>query len=304
MNKYLLYFLLAMSYIAAAARDVVSKLVLAYLNPLALSAIVALLTVLTCLVIGLIQKLGNKDRPKSVWNRPNGMRLFVLSVVTVGAVYFANLAIELVGPVTYKVLEVTTYPVWVAAFMFVLLRQAVPKKDLLATGIALAGFLVFYANRFDQFQMQWLGIVAALASTVFYAASLVLAKSLLNNRVHPADLLAVRFLLLSSLILTVSPVEIIQLPPHILWYILGLGIVFYGLLITFMFSLMREVQPSTMAVFIAGAPIFSAVLAWLMIPGTRYTGLEMLGLAIIVAGLLVAVFIEEKPAKSVPLPIA
>jgi drug/metabolite transporter (DMT)-like permease len=295
MNKYLRYALLTFFFIAAAARDVVSKLVLDYLDPLRMSAVLAFIAVITCLLISLAQTRLRKDRRKNLWDRTKLLLLFFLSVTTALAVYLGNLAIVNVGPVTYKIIEVVTYPSWVALFMFIFMRQAVPKKDLIATAIALLGFLLFYSDRFDQFQVQWLGMAASLGSALFYAASLILAKELLAKDLRPASLVTGRFLLLGMLALTASPVDLIQLPPRIIWYLLGLGT------ISFMFYLIREVPASTMAVFIAGAPIFSAILAWLMIPGTKYTWIEMVGLVIIVAGMLVAVFIEEDAPRTAPI---
>ncbi len=67
-----------------------------------------------------------------------------------------------------------------------------------------------------------------------------------------------------------------------------------------MFYVIKGIPASTMAVFIAGTPIFSATLTWLLIPGTTYTGLQMLGLGIIVAGLLAVVFIDEKEPDKLP----
>ena len=300
MNKYFRYFLLVLYFIGTAARDVIARLILDHLDPLSTSAMLALLATVTCLLIDQAQVRFIKDYPRNHWNRSRAFRLFCLAVSTALAVYLGNLAIERVGPVTYKILEVTTFPSWVAILMFIFLHQAAPKKDLIATGIALLGFLIFYANRFNQFQVEWLGIAAALASSLAYAVSLILAKGLLADQLRPASLIAGRFLLLGLLAVTVSPVELGQLPPHILWYLLGLGIIAYGVLFTFMFYLIREIPATTMAVFIAGAPIFSAVMAWLMIPGTRYTLIELGGLVIIVTGMLVAVIIEDHSPAPAP----
>jgi drug/metabolite transporter (DMT)-like permease len=299
MNKYFRYFLLVLYFIGTAARDVIARLILDYLGPLSTSAMMALLATVTCLLIDQAQIRLIKDHPRNHWNRSRVVRLFSLSVSTALAVYLGNVAIDKVGPVTYKILEVTTFPSWVAFLMFIFLHHAAPKKDLIATGIALLGFLIFYADRFDQFQVQWLGIAAALASALAYAVSLILAKGLLADNLRPASLIAGRFLLLGLLAVTVSPVELFQLPSNILWYLLGLGVIAYGVLFTFMFYLIREVPATTMAVFIAGAPIFTAVMAWLMVPGTSYSLIELGGLVVIVAGMLVAVIIEgNSPAPS------
>lgn len=300
MNKYLRYFLLVIFFLSAAARDVVSRIVLDYLGPLRLSAVTALIAVITCLLISTLQNRVRNGRPKNQWDRSKILRLAALSLTTALAVYFSNLSIQQVGPVTFKIVEVTTYPSWVALFMFLFLRQAAPKKDLIATAIALVGFFIFYADRFEQFQVQWAGIFASIGAALFYAASLVLAKGLLAQNLHPASLVAGRFMLLGTLALFASPVDLVQLPAHILWYLVGLGAVGYAILFTYMFYLIKEIQPSTMAVFIAGTPIFSATLTWLMIPGTTYSWLEMLGMGIIVAGLLVAVFIDEEKLHPAP----
>lgn len=301
MNKYLRYSLLVCFFIGAAARDVVSKIVLDYLGPLRMSTILAFIAVIICLLISFVQSKLSKNYRQNKWNRSNLLRLFALSITTALAVYLSNLSIQQVGPVTFKIIEVTTYPSWVALFMLLLIRQKVPKKDLLATGIALLGFLVFYAESFDQFQVQWLGITAAICGALFYAVSLILVKGLLANNLHPASLVAGRFTLLGMLALTVSPVDLINLPTYILWYLLGLGAIAYAILFTFMFYVIREITPSTMAVFIAATPIFSASMAWLFIPGTTYTWLEMLGMGIIVAGLLTAVFINEDSPNTSPV---
>jgi drug/metabolite transporter (DMT)-like permease len=299
MNKYLRYALLVFFFIATAARDVISKIMLEYLKPLRLSALTSIIAVFTCLIILQVQKKLQKNYRENDWNRAKVLRLFALSITTFFAVYLTNLSIQEVGPLTFKIIEVTTYPSWVALLTFFIMHQKVPKKDLIATAIALIGFFVFYAESFDQFQVQWLGIAASIMASFSFAASLLLAKWLLAHNLQPASLVAGRFTLLGLIAITASPIDLVHLPPNILWYLIGLGIISYAFMFTFMFYVIKGVPASTMSVFIAGTPIFSATLTWLLIPGTTYTGLEFLGLGIIVAGLLTVVFIDEKePEKS------
>lgn len=303
MNKYLRYALLVFFFIAAAARDVVSKIMLDTFKPLRLSALTSIIAVVTCLVILQIQKKIEPNYQKNVWTCAKVMRLFALSISTFSAIYFTNLAIQQVGPLTFKIIEVITYPSLVALLTFLLMHQNVPKKDLIATAIALIGFFVFNAKNFDQFQVQWVGIAAALAGSFSFAASLLLAKWLLAHNLQPASLVAGRFTLLGLVALTVSPTDLTLIPTRILWYLIGLGIFAYAILFTFMFYVIKGIPASTMAVFIAGTPIFSATLTWLLIPGTSYTGMELLGLGIIVAGLLTVVFIDEKNPEEIPAPV-
>ena len=294
MSKYFRYALLAFFFISAAARDVFTKIVLQYLRPLHLSALTSIIAVITCLLIHQAQKKVEKDYQANVWTRAKALRLLALSITTFFAVYLTNLSIQEVGPLTFKIIEVTTYPSWVALLTLLIMRQKVAKKDLVATAIALLGFFVFYAESFDQFQVQWLGIAVSVGASFAFAASLLLAKWLLAHKLQPASLVAGRFTLLSLVALTIPPAEVIQLPTNIQWIVLGLGVISYAILFTFMFYVIKGVPATTMAVFIAGTPIFSATLTWLLIPGTTYSGMEFLGLAIIVAGLLAAVFIDEK----------
>jgi len=300
MNKYLRYALLIFFFIATAARDVVSKIMLGYFKPLRLSALTSIIAVFTCLIILQIQKKYQKNYKENNWTRAKVLRLIALAISTFFAVYLTNLSIQEVGPLTFKIIEVTTYPSWVALLTFLIMQQKVPKKDLIATGIALIGFFVFYAESFDQFQVEWLGMAASIVASFSFAASLLLAKWLLAHNLQPASLVAGRFTLLGLIALTASPIDVIQLPSHILWYLIGLGVISYAIMFTFMFYVIKGVPASTMAVFIAGTPIFSATLTWLLIPGTTYTGLEILGLGIIVMGLLTVIFFDEKEPEEIP----
>ncbi len=304
MNKYMRYALLVVFYLAAAARDVVSKIVLEHLKPLQLAALTSLIAVITCLVIHQIQKKIQRNYQKNVWTRTKVLFLITLSITTFFAVYLTNLSIQQVGPLTFKIVEVITYPSWVALLTWLLMHQKVPKKDLLATVITLGGFFVFYSQSFDQFQAQWLGIIASIGGSFAFAASLLLAKWLLAHHLQPVSLVAGRFTLLGLVALTIRPITVTQLPADIQWYLLGLGVLAYGILFTFMYYVIKGIPASTMAVFIAGTPIFSATLTWLLIPGTTYTGLELLGLGIIVAGLLAVVFIDEKEPDKLPEVVA
>jgi len=300
MNKYVRYALLAFFFISAAARDVFSKIALEYLKPLHLSALTSIIAVITCLIILQSQKKVQKAYRKNAWTRAKALRLFALSITTFFAVYLTNLAISEVGPLTFKIVEVSTYPSWVALLTMLILHDKVAKKDLVATGIALVGFFVFYAQSFDQFQVEWLGIAVSVGAAFAFAASLLLAKWLLAHNLQPASLVAGRFTLLGLVAFLIPPANVIQLPTNIQWLVLALGVISYAILFTFMFYVIKGVPAPTMAVFIAGTPIFSASLTWLFIPGTTYTGLELLGLGIIVTGLLAAVFIDDKPPEEIP----
>ena len=300
MNKYLRYALLVFFFISAAARDVVTKIMLDYLKPLQLSALTSIIAVITCLLLHEAQKKIQKNYQKNKWTRAKIIRIFALSVTTFFAIYLTNLSIREVGPLTFKIVEVTTYPTWVALLTFLIMHQKVPKKDLIATAIALVGFFVFNWENFNEFEVQWLGIIASVCAAFAFAASLLLAKWLLANHLQPASLVAGRFTLLGLIALTLPPAVVIELPARAQWILLGLGIFAYAFLFVFMFYVIKGIPASTMAVFIAGTPIFSATLTWLLIPDTTYTGLQMLGLGIIVVGLLAVVFIDEKDPNKLP----
>jgi len=301
-NKYLRYALLVFFFIAAATRDVVSKIMLDYLKPLQLSALTSIIAVITCLLLHEAQKRVQKNYQKNDWTREKIIRMFALSVTTFFAIYLTNVSIQEVGPLTFKIVEVTTYPSWVALLTFLVMHQKVPKKDLIATAIALAGFFIFNWENFNEFEVQWLGIIASVCAAFAFAASLLLAKWLLSNQLQPASLVAGRFTLLGLIAFTLPTATAIQLPVRIQWILLGLGVFAYAFLFTFMFYVIKGIPASTMAVFIAGTPIYSATLTWLLIPGTTYTRLELIGLGIIVAGLLAVVFIDEKEPEKIPAP--
>jgi drug/metabolite transporter (DMT)-like permease len=222
-------------------------------------------------------------------------KIVLLSLFTAGALYFSVLAIDLVGPVSYATTDVVFYAAYVAVISYVLIGERISRSTAIATVISIVGFLVFYFGQgYDLAHLQFSGTIAASASSLFYAFSLVLIKDLLTRGVPPDHLVLYRFLLLGMLSVIILPRTIAALPLAVIVSIVLLGVFGYAMLFVIFFYGLRNVPATLVSVFVASSPLFTAFFTWLIIPETTFVVSQGVGLAIILTGLLYAIY-EEKP---------
>jgi drug/metabolite transporter (DMT)-like permease len=296
------YLMLIIFFLGGALKDVILKLVMQELDPLRTSAVLALITSISSFIFFYFKQMVSKRKttPKR-WPFKHYFLLFCLGITTAFAVYLGNLAINLVGPLTSKCLQVIAYPLFLSLISFIAIREIIAKKDIIATLISVAGFFVFYLEQLSD--LAWLlpGLAAAAGASLAYAISLTIGKALLERGILPELIVAGRFLPLGLLTFFLFPGTGIwqSLPTNTVWTILLLGVFAYAGLFIIMFYGIREIPATAVSAFFAAMPIFTALFSWLLIPGTMFTLIELGGLAVIVIGLFFAVFYDDFHTKRV-----
>ena len=284
-------FLILLFYLGWAAKNVVIEITLSDIEPLDLTLAVSLVVVLSAIPIIFVQ---NRRRERRIWNwftnKAVTAKLALVSVTTAVAMYTTIAAIDLIGSFAYAVTDVIAYAISLSILSFLFLGERISPSVVQATIISVIGFLIFNlgSNR-ESGSLQLVGILVAVIASLFWAISIILIKQMLTEGVSPEELVFFRFLLLAFLALIIIPGDLVKLSLPVLIQILLIGIFGYAILFMVFFYGLRDVSPPIVAVFVASGPLFTAIFTWLLIPGTRYTGIQMAGLATIMFGLLFAV---------------
>ena len=291
------YWILFVFYSGGAIREVTTKLILETYSPEVVSSVTALIAVLSVTLFFLVgKKRYTKAAEKEKWSPNVLVQLGALSISTASAVYFCNVAIDQIGPLSYKLVQVIVYPVSLSLLAFLILREVVSRKIVVSTSVALIGFFIFYANSLPELTFGWMGVVASAVSAVSYAVSLMFVKNLLSQNIIPEKIVAARFLFLGLFSFFVLPTSTFEFSLRAGFSLLLLGALGYGGLFTLFFYGVKNVPATTVNVFIASTPLFSALFSWLFLPGVKYNVVEIIGLLIIVFALILVFLFKDKPA--------
>jgi drug/metabolite transporter (DMT)-like permease len=294
------YTLVTIYFLGWSLKDVVIKTNLDFVNSATLSMVVSLAALLSAFLLLQLKRLlarrqgsegldpgqGGGQRSR-IWRRPVLIKITLLNLGMGAALYTSTVAIELLGPVNAAVIDVLIYPSCLLLISRLLLRERVSQPVLYGLLIAIGGFAIFYSGSFSLHGLTPGPLLMVMLASGCYAAVLSLIKALLNHGLHPEEIVFCRFLLLGLLALVVLPRSLPQLPAGVWISLLLLGMLCYTLLSTLFYYGLKGVSATVVTIFVAASPLFSAIFTWLLIPGTRYTLLQGLGLAIIVGGLLV-----------------
>ncbi len=295
------YWMLLVFYGGGAVREVVTKLALESFSPGFVSSLTSMIAVLSVLLYFWIRRPRYRAAvEKENWSVGVLMWMVVLSVFTAGAVHFGNVSIDRVGPLSYKLVHVTVYPVSPSFLAFVLLRERMSRQVVISTVIALVGFYVFYAGQFANLALGWFGLFAGVVSSLSYAVSLLIIKHLLSQNIIPEKIVAARFLLLSLGTIFVMPATAMELTLRSGFLLLLLGVLGYAGLFTMFFYGVKDIPATTVNVFVASTPLFSAFFTWLLLPDVHFTALEMIGLWIIIFALGYMWFVKDETGCTLP----
>ena len=297
-------FLILVFYLGWAAKNVVIEITLPEIDPSSLTLAVSFVTVLGAIPIVFVQ---NHRRGRRIWvwfsDRSITARLALVSVTTAVAMYTTIAAIDLIGSFAYAVTDVIAYAASLSILSFLFLDEGINTAVVQATIIAIIGFLIFnLGSDPESGSLRLLGIIVAIIASLFWAISIILIKQLLDSGVSPEELVFFRFLLLGLLALFVIPGEMAKLSLPVLFQILLIGLFGYAILFMVFFYGLKDVSPPIVAVFVASTPLFTAIFTWLLIPGTSYSVIQMVGLAVIIFGLLYAIFRQRDDSAKVQKP--
>jgi drug/metabolite transporter (DMT)-like permease len=287
-------FLILLFYLGWSAKNVVIKVTLSDIDSLHLTLALSIVVVLSSLPIVFFQ---NNRKKRHIWgwfrDRSIAVKLVSIGLTTTIALYTAVVSIDLIGPFAYSVTEVITYAMWLSALSFIFLGDRLSKSIAQAMIISIIGFIVFsVGNKSTSGSLQITGIGIALISSLFWAGSIILIKQLLTEGISPEELVAIRFMPLAIIAIIVLPGDLEALTLPVVIKVLLIGIFGYTAMFMLLFYGLKDVSATIVGVFNASGPLFTALFAWLLIPGTKYTGMQMLGLAIIMFGLVYAIVRE------------
>ena len=287
-------FLILVFYLGWSAKNVVIKVTLSDIDSLQLTLALSIVVVLSSLPIVFVQ---NNRKKRQFWhwfgNRTIAVKIVSVGLTTAIALYTAVVSIDLIGPFAYAVTEVIAYALWLSALSFLFLGDRLSKSIAQAMVISIIGFIVFtLGNTTSSGSPQFAGIGLAVVSSLFWAGSIILIKQLLTEGVSPEELVAFRFMPLAIIAIIVIPGNLEALSLPVVIKVLLIGIFGYTTMFMVLFYGLRDVSATIVGVFNASGPLFTALFAWLLIPGTQFSGIQLLGLAIIMCGLVYAIVRE------------
>jgi drug/metabolite transporter (DMT)-like permease len=197
---------------------------------------------------------------------------------------------------------VTTQSVWAAAGSRLLFGERIPGPAIAGIAVALAGSVVISGADFAVSARAFVGDLLALAGAVT-AAGYLLVGSRLRRRLSLPTYAGIVYttcaaLLLPAILLTGTPLAGFEPKVWLMFGLLALGPQILGH--TVFNYLLREVDPTIVAVAIMGEPVGASLLA-LVLFGEVPTVAALLGGALILVGIYVAVTAQARRPVAAPV---
>ena len=196
-------------------------------------------------------------------------------------------AIRSVGMGVAAVLQYTA-PAWVALFSVLVWKESLGRAHLAALALALVGTtLVGRAYDLDAARLNLVGLGAALASGITYAAYVLFIKSA-TSRGYAARTVLVYALAIGTLFLlplqSVRSVAMIRANPVLLLWLVGLGVVTMAAGLAFNAGVKR-VSASSASIVATIEPVMAMLLGWAVL-GESLEGLQLLGACCVLGAVL------------------
>ncbi len=273
-----------------ALKDVLTKLFLVDLDPVSLTFYLSLFSTVYTLTLLVRKKF---SQPALFFaGRYNVVSLFqlgLMGVVSAGAFLTVVFAVYLDGPVLYSLVNSGTYPAFVAMMGFLFLSEQFPRRKLLGLSLAIMGVLVFQWEKLQVLNFDFSGALIAAFSALFFSWAITLVKLLLKKSITPEELLFSRFLittsLLGSVLLVTGSLETIDN----LWQLGMLSLLGYTLPFLMSFYALRNVPINIFGIFMTTIPMISLLFSLVLLPGFSITTWQLLGGAIVLAGLWLSI---------------
>lgn len=231
---------------------------------------------------------------------------FGTSMVVVNFAYY--LAISRV-PVGVAIALQYTAPVLILAATAVIARRSPHRIVWLAGGLTLAGAALVSGALAGGLSrpMDGIGLAAGIASAVSYAAYLVTAELAGRRGAHPVTTLFIGFVVAAAIWGIVLPYwdwpfELLA-DAQVAWRVVAVGLI--GTLLPFALSVaaLRWISSAIAGIATTAEPVFAAALAWLFL-GQGLSAPQLLGGALVVAGVLVAQLTRSPAPEAAPVEIA
>ncbi len=278
--------------------DIGNKIIMRWLSPIEAAALVAGFGAFFALGSSLLRVYVFKTKKKMSFDRATYTKLLLLGIGAGSALIISNTAIDIVGPLTFRILQIVCFPVFVALLSYFVEGIVVSGKDIISTLIAIGGFLVYFVDELGNLNFIYLGIITSILAALIYALVLFLTKHLAAYNVSNELLITYRFGLLGISSLFFVDVLPGDVPLRIVFLILGLGLMGYWFRYELMIEGIRYLPATTLSIYSVTTPVFTAIFNRLFIMDEPYHVAQIAGMALIVLSLLYAVY-ERPPRGSV-----
>lgn len=231
---------------------------------------------------------------------------FGAAIVAVNFAYYV--AIDRV-PVGVAISLQYTAPVLILAAAAVLQRRTPRPQIWIAGGLTLAGAALVSGALGGPVDagLDAVGLLAGIGAAVTYAGYLVGAEAAGRRGTHPVTTLFIGFCVAALVWAVVLPLwdwpfELLA-EPAILWRVLAVGLL--GTLLPFALTVaaLRWIGSAVAGIATTAEPVLAAALAWLVL-GQALTPAQLLGGALVVAGIVLAQLAAAPGLRAAPLDVA
>ena len=202
-----------------------------------------------------------------------------------------------------------TAPVLILAGTALIGRRSPAPTTWIAGGLTLAGAVLVsgaLAGAGGE-PMDRIGLLAGIGSALSFAGYLVSAELSGKRGAHPATSLFIGFVVATLIWVVVLPLwdwpfELLQ-DPEVVWRVLAVGLV--GTLLPFALTVaaLRWISSALAGIATTTEPVLAAALAWIFL-GQALTVPQLIGGAMVVAGVLVAQISRSPAPEATPVEIA
>lgn len=231
---------------------------------------------------------------------------FGASMMVVNWAYYV--AIDRV-PVGVAISLQYTAPVIILAGVAISMRRVPPRVLWIAGGLTIVGAALVSGtigaeggSRLDQ-----VGLLAGIVSALSFAGYLVSAELAGRRGSHPVTTLLAGFLVAAAIWAVVQPlwgwpVDLLS-DPQVAWRVVAVGLLGTLLPFALVVAALRWVTSAVAGIATTAEPVLAAMLAWLLL-GQALGAAQLLGGALVVAGVLVAQLVRQPPPAAMPVELA
>lgn len=270
-----------------AFKDVLIKIHLATINPLLITYLISFSALVTVISLRIISIKPN-SQTKAI--RSSNMKLskLGLAVFTAIALISSIYSINIVGTVEFTMIDSITYPICLSILARIYVKEKINRSLFLSLLLASLGIVVFYVDSVEiSGKAVALGVGFTLLSSMSYAISLILIKNLLKANFTSVEIITIRFSLIGIIGLLGIVNSRQQLSLDTIFYPVLIGCIGYTSLFYFLLEGLKYIPAVIVAVFVACAPLFSAIITWLLIPNITFTKVQLVSLGIVLVALLI-----------------
>ena len=275
--------------------DIGNKIIMRWLSPIEAAALVAGFGAFFALGSSLLRVFVFKTKKRINFDGITYIKLILLGIGAGSSMVVINIAINAIGPLTFRVLQIITFPTFVALLTYFIEGVVISRREFISTLIGIGGFLIYFVEELNHISFVYIGIVASILAAMIDAVVITLTKHLAIQGVSNELVITYRLSLLGiSSIFFVSDLPD-EISLQIIVLIIGLGLVGYWLRYRLMIEGIRYLPATTLSIYSVTTPVFTAIFNRLFIMDEPYHFAQIAGMVLIVLSLFYAVY--ERPRR-------